>query len=57
MYRSSYDDGRLDLYAAALRAAGLAGRDAWCMFDNTASSAAIGDALGVVDRLASAGRG
>lgn len=57
MYRSSYDDGRLDLYAAALQAAEQAGRAAWCMFDNTASSAAIGDALGVVDRLASAGRG
>jgi uncharacterized protein YecE (DUF72 family) len=57
MYRSSYDDGRLDLYAAALRDAVLAGRAAWCIFDNTASSAATGNALGLVDRLASAGRG
>jgi uncharacterized protein YecE (DUF72 family) len=57
MYRSSYDDGRLDLYAAALRDAALAGRAAWCIFDNTASAAATGDALGVIDRLASAGRG
>jgi uncharacterized protein YecE (DUF72 family) len=57
MYRSSYDDGRLDLYAAALRDAAPAGRAAWCIFDNTASSAATGDALGLVDRLASADRG
>jgi uncharacterized protein YecE (DUF72 family) len=57
MYRSSYDDGRLDLHAAALREAELGGRAAWCMFDNTASSAATGDALGLLDRLASADRG
>lgn len=57
MYRSSYDDGRLDLYATALREAELAGRPAWCIFDNTASPAATGDALGLLDRLVSAGRG
>ena len=57
MYRSSYDDGRLDLYATALREAELAGRAAWCIFDNTASPAATGDALGLLDRLVSAGRG
>lgn len=42
MYRSSYDDGRLESYAGRL-AAGRA--PAWCIFDNTASSAATGDAL------------
>lgn len=42
MYRSSYDDGRLESYAERI-AAGPA--PAWCIFDNTASSAATGDAL------------
>ena len=45
MYRSSYDDGRLEHYAELLAADRLAGRTAWCIFDNTASSAAIHDAL------------
>jgi uncharacterized protein YecE (DUF72 family) len=42
MYRSSYDDGRLEAYAGRL-AAGAA--PTWCIFDNTASSAATSDAL------------
>jgi uncharacterized protein YecE (DUF72 family) len=42
-YRSSYDDGRLEKIAARLAAAGDA--PAWCIFDNTASSAATADAL------------
>jgi uncharacterized protein YecE (DUF72 family) len=42
MYRSSYDDGRLEAYARQM-ADGPA--PAWCVFDNTASSAATGDAL------------
>ena len=41
-YRSSYDDGRLEAYARRL-AGGTA--PAWCIFDNTASSAATSDAL------------
>jgi len=41
-YRSSYDDGRLEAYAE--RIAAEAG-PAWCIFDNTASSEATGDAL------------
>lgn len=49
-YRSSYGDGRLDGLARAVCEAG----DAWCIFDNTASSAATGDALGLLDRLAPA---
>lgn len=48
IYRSSYDDGRLDDHAALLRAE----ERAWCIFDNTAASAATGDALGLVSRLA-----
>lgn len=47
-YRSSYAGPRLDALADAVRRAD----DAWCIFDNTASSAATGDALGLLDRLA-----
>ena len=49
MYRSSYADGRLESYAAKLRGNG----EAWCMFDNTASGAAAGDALALVGMLGS----
>ena len=42
VYRSSYDDGRLESYAARIAAEAGA---VWCMFDNTASGAATGDAL------------
>jgi uncharacterized protein YecE (DUF72 family) len=45
VYRSSYDDGRLDRYADLLGQEGASGREAWCVFDNTASSAATEDAL------------
>jgi len=51
VYRSRYDDGRLDLYASLLREERRAGRPAWCMFDNTAGSAAAGDALGLITRV------
>jgi uncharacterized protein YecE (DUF72 family) len=50
-YRSSYDDGRLSTYAAAIRADLSDGRPAWCIFDNTASGAAVGDALKLVPLL------
>jgi len=49
MYRSSYDDGRLDDYAQGILAA--PSRTAWCMFDNTASSEATGDALALIGKL------
>ena len=52
MYRSSYAD-RLGSYASQLLAANKAGAEAWCMFDNTASSAATGDALALQAMLAS----
>jgi uncharacterized protein YecE (DUF72 family) len=42
VYRSSYDDGRLEDYAVRLAAEG---GPAWCIFDNTASGAATEDAL------------
>jgi uncharacterized protein YecE (DUF72 family) len=50
MYRSSYAD-RLAAYAAAL-ADEAAERETWCIFDNTASSAATGDALALTEALA-----
>lgn len=49
-YRSSYDDGRLEAYAE--RMAADPDPDLWCIFDNTASSAATGDALKLQRRLA-----
>jgi uncharacterized protein YecE (DUF72 family) len=52
MYRSAYGAERLEPYAAAVAGAAAAGRPAWCMFDNTASSAATGDALWLANRLA-----
>lgn len=48
LYRSSYDDGRIDTLAHDLRAGADA---AWCMFDNTASGAAIANALQLRARL------
>ena len=50
MYRSSYAD-RIENYAAALREDVAADREAWCVFDNTASSAATGDALALKEAL------
>jgi uncharacterized protein YecE (DUF72 family) len=44
MYRSSYAD-RMEHYAKALIGSAAMSRDVWCIFDNTASSAAIDDAL------------
>jgi uncharacterized protein YecE (DUF72 family) len=51
VYRSSYDDGRIEAYAARIAAAPGA---AWCIFDNTASGAATGDALELRRLIASA---
>lgn len=53
MYRSAYGETRLRPYAQALGEAARAGREAWCVFDNTASSAAVGDAL-TLQRLVAA---
>jgi uncharacterized protein YecE (DUF72 family) len=50
MYRSSYET-RLEEYASAIRAEIEQGREAWCMFDNTASSAATSDALELMAKL------
>ena len=44
MYRSSYSD-RIGAYADKVLSSAAGEREAWCIFDNTASSAAAGDAL------------
>jgi uncharacterized protein YecE (DUF72 family) len=49
-YRTSYRDGRIEPLAVTL-AASAAVRPTWCIFDNTASQAATGDALAVATRL------
>jgi uncharacterized protein YecE (DUF72 family) len=48
MYRSSYAD-RIEDYARALRSSP---GEAWCIFDNTASSAAASDALALMAAVA-----
>ncbi len=51
-YRSSYEPERLDAYARAMAADLEVGREVWCIFDNTASSAATGNALDLQELLA-----
>lgn len=50
VYRSSYE-ARIGDYAKLIQAEVREGRSSWCIFDNTASSAATGDALALVRRL------
>jgi uncharacterized protein YecE (DUF72 family) len=45
IYHSAYGRERLDAIAAAMRASAGEGVQGWCIFDNTASGAAVGDAL------------
>lgn len=52
MYRSAYSEDALDLYARAIKDVLDEGRDAWCMFDNTAASEATSNALSLRSRLA-----
>ncbi|HZF42546.1 MAG TPA: DUF72 domain-containing protein [Sphingomonadaceae bacterium] len=54
IYRSSYDGERLEAFARSIMKTMEAGRDAWCMFDNTASSAATANALDLLTMLDSA---
>jgi uncharacterized protein YecE (DUF72 family) len=51
MYRSSYGDDALDTYAARIEAAIGDGLEPWCMFDNTATSAATSNALSLMARV------
>jgi uncharacterized protein YecE (DUF72 family) len=53
-YRSSYDDGRLEAYAARIAAQVV---PTWCIFDNTASAAATSDALKLKGLLPGEGPG
>lgn len=54
MYRSAYGPKRLAPYAAAIASREAEGVETWCMFDNTASSAATGDALEMARLLSGA---
>jgi uncharacterized protein YecE (DUF72 family) len=54
MYRSAYGAERVSAYAEAIAAAETRGGEAWCMFDNTASSAATADALALQTLLSGA---
>ena len=51
IYRSSYEGARLDHYARLVEAELGQGRPSWCIFDNTASSAATADALALAGLL------
>ena len=54
-YRSSYDQARLRSYAAAISEAREQADEVWCIFDNTASSAAVGNALELKTMLRTSG--
>jgi uncharacterized protein YecE (DUF72 family) len=54
IYRSSYDVQALTALRNTLAAEAATGAETWCIFDNTASSAAAGDALALSDLLRSA---
>ncbi len=54
IYRSAYGEGRLRAYASDMAADLGARRPTWCMFDNTASSEALGDALRLIRLFAPA---
>lgn len=54
IYRSSYDDPTLVKLRDTLARETSAGAQAWCIFDNTASGAAAGNALTLLDLAAEA---
>ncbi|WP_137787772.1 DUF72 domain-containing protein [Sphingomonas sp. 3P27F8] len=51
MYRSSYADEDISKYARKIKSASNKGTDSWCMFDNTARSAALHNALSLIERV------
>ena len=51
MYYSAYDDERLAAYAEALRTVARRATPAWCIFDNTAHSHAVENALRLQEML------
>jgi uncharacterized protein YecE (DUF72 family) len=52
IYYSPYDPQRLERLAGEMQAAAADGLAAWCIFDNTASGAALGNALTLAQCLA-----
>jgi uncharacterized protein YecE (DUF72 family) len=56
IYWSRYDAAWIDALAAQVIAATQAAREVWCIFDNTASSSALPNALDLVERLSSGAR-
>lgn len=54
MYYSSYEPAVLRALAERIAQAAADGAEVWCIFDNTASGAAAGDALALADLLATA---
>ncbi|RST55208.1 DUF72 domain-containing protein [Variovorax sp. MHTC-1] len=55
-YWSSYPDVQLAQLAQRLRQAGQQGTPCWCIFDNTAGSEAVGNALALSDMIAAASK-
>jgi uncharacterized protein YecE (DUF72 family) len=54
IYHSRYEEPALDHLAQAFARHRQAGRQVWCIFDNTASGAAMPDALSLLARTGSA---
>lgn len=54
MYYSAYADAYLDELAVRIGRAKEAGRQVWCVFDNTAAGAAVPNALSLLARLTEA---
>src|SRR3569623_1150171 len=50
IYASNYDDAALDRLHMRIGRDLTRGTRAWCIFDNTAAGAALGNALALVDR-------
>lgn len=50
VYHSSYPESYLDQMAVRLDEASIAGRRSWCIFDNTASGAAVENALSLLSK-------
>lgn len=50
MYHSAYSDAYLDRLAAEIEALRRSGKRVWCIFDNTASGAAVPNALSLLER-------
>lgn len=51
VYYSAYDDAFIDGIASTMRLSATEGREAWCIFDNTARGAAIPNALALMEKL------